>query len=436
MKFRNFLYGLIAVLFIALGTGFVSQYTGIEPVYVAPALTVVSYFITIPEGTLAVTSFTTQLLRDVIRDHSQLDMQSGNQKFEMRTDEIAVMNAYYGMREAMLTPADVAAIENLRSSQQAIDLYLYNKRAVGVGATRKRKGTGSAVTATVTPTFFAVIEEGLDMSYVNHAIRQYGSEGADKKQIVARAYTDHMQKNLPQVFRNIYTRANAQFIAHLEANRWALTGTADAGTIYTTVTGDAKNIPVATPLTEIIQNMQIEAQQNNFLQLGTPLFLTSPTAAIILNEYLARGAANETNVIQFLAWFNHMQDNGIIDAGTDDATIYEIAAGSLAGYSRAFSWESHPDNVGGVVRKGEDEWSNLVIGGADTGIFTNLPEVKLEVKAFSGFADNSATLDGNPDEGKIDIDQNFSFVAQFGGLQAYEADANISPILKYILKNI
>lgn len=436
MKFRNFLYGLIAVLFIAMGTMFVSQYTGVEPVYVATALTVVSYFITIPEGSLAVTSFTTQLLRDVIRDHSQLDMQSGNQKFEMRTNDIAVMNAYYGMRDAMLTPADIAAVENLRSSQQAIDLYLYKKRAVGAGATRKRKGTGSSEIATVTPTFFAVIEEGLDMSYVNHALRQYGSEGADKKQVIARAYTDHMAKELPQIFRNIYTRANTQFITHLEANKWALTGTADAGTIYTTVTGDAKNIPVATPLTEIVQNMQIEAQQNNFLQLGTPLLLTSPTAARIFNEYLARGVANETNVSQFLAWFDHMQDNGIIDAVADDATMYEIAAGSIAGYSRAFAWENHPDAVGGVVRKGEDEWSNLVIGGADTGIFTNLPEVKLEVKAFAGFADNSATLDGNPDEGNIDIDQNLSFVAQFGGLQAYENDANVSPILKYILKNV
>lgn len=425
----------MTALFLAVT---LTQATGLPIVFTTGGLLLIGAISNIPANSLAFTSFATQLLRDVIRDSSTLDMDKGQQKFEMRTNEIGVMSAYYKDRAMTLSPGDIEAIENLRSSQQALDLHLYSKRAAGAGATRVRQGTGSSTPATVTPTFFAPIQEGLDMSYVNQALRQYGSEGADKRQIIERAYTDHMNRELPQVFRNIYTRANAQFLTHLEANKWALTGTADAGTVYTTVTGDAKNIPVATPITEIIQNMQIEARQNNFLQLGAPTLLHSPTTMRIINEYLSRAGNNEVNVQQFLNWFDAIADNEIVDSvaiPADQATMYLIAKGGLAGYNRAFSWDAHPDAVNGVVSTGEDEWSNITIGGEDTMIFNNLPPVKLEVKTFRGFADNSATLPGTPDEGKIDIAQNFSFVAQFGGLKAFDSDANVSPILKYIYKN-
>lgn len=434
MKLSNLFKISIGVILLVFIVSLFSSLTGVNPIYVAAGVVTIGALSNIPAGSLAFTSFATQLLRDVIRDHSTLDMNKGQQKFEMRTNEIAVMNTYYGMREKTLTPADIAFIENLRTGEQAIDLFLYNKRAVGAGTTRVRKGTGSSTIATVVPTFFSPIQEGLDLSFVNQAIRQYGSEGADKKSIIAAAYQDHLMKELPQIFRNIYTRANIQYVAHLEANKWALTGTADEGTIFTTVTGDAKNVPNTVALTEIIQNMQIEARQNNFLQLGRPTFITSPTAARIINEYLARGQSNEIDVKQFLGWFDWMVDNEIIDAAGDDATFFEVADGGLAGYSRTFPWESHPDAVGGIVNTGEDEWSNLTIGGADTNIFTNLPPINLEVKTFRGFTDTSGTVPGAPDESKIDIVQNFSFVVEFGALRAFDADSNISPILKYIVK--
>jgi hypothetical protein len=378
------------------------------------------------------TDFVTQLLRKVIRDHSTLDMSKGQQRFTMRTSEVSTMVAFWRDRESTLTAADIAAIENLRNSSQTIDLYLYNKRAPGTGNTRVRRGTGNSEIATVAPTFFAPIEEGLDMSFVNQAIRQYGSEGADKRQIIERAYSDHLSKELPQIFRNIYTRANAQYLAFLESQKWALTGTADAGTIYTDFTNDQKNIPNADPITSIIQNMQIEAQQNNFLQLGRPLLLHSPRFTQIVNEYLARGSANEQNVVQFLNWFDALSDNAIIDlAGAPDdvATAYLIAAGGLAGYQRAFPWDAHPDAEGGVLRTGEDTWRRFTIGGEDTGIFTGLPQLTLELKTFSGFEDTSATY--TIDESNIDIVNNWSFVVQLGGLVAYDPDANVSPIIRY-----
>lgn len=382
------------------------------------------------------TSFSSQVLRDVIRDHSLQDPNKGLQTFEMRTNDVAVMKAFYDNRDGLLSPLEIKMIENLRTSDQAVDLYLYNKKAPGSGATRVRQGTGSPTVTKVTPSFFTPIQEGLDMSLINQSLRQYGSEGADKRQVISNAYSDHMRRSLPQIWRNMYTRANEQYIAFLEANIWAINstdGTADAGTIYAGTAGsDAKQVALADK-GEVIQNMQIEAQQNNFLSAGTPSLIASPRSMQIVNEYLKYGGANEKNIQQFLGWFNPYFDNGVTDAANMIATMYLIYNGGIAGYQRVFPWDSHPDAVNGVVTAGNDEWYNITIGGNDTMVFNGLPEMKIEVKAYRGYSDTSATY--TIDESKIDIVSNYSFVAQFGGLKAYDHDANVSPILKYEVAN-
>lgn len=381
------------------------------------------------------TNFASQLLRDVIRDHSQLDSSKGLQAFEMRTDDVAAMKVYYDLRDGLLTPLEIKMIENLRQSGQDVDLFLYNKKLPGAGATRVRQGTGSPEVATVRPTFFTPIQEGVDMSLINQAIRQYGSEGADKRQVIANAYSDHLRRFLPQVWRNMYTRANAQFQAYTEANIWAINttdGVPDAGTIYAgTAASDAKQVPLADK-PEVIQNMQIEAQQNNWLS-GKPSLLSSPRTMQIVNEYLKYGGSNEKDIRQFLGWFTPYFDNGITDAAGSLATMYLFYPGGVAGYQRAFPWDAHPDSVNGVTTAGNDEWFNMTIGGNDTMVFQGLPEMKLEVKTYKGYADNSATY--LIDESRIDIVTNYSFVAQFGALKAYDHDAKVAPILKYELLN-
>lgn len=380
------------------------------------------------------TNFSTQVLRDVIKDHSTLDSSKGIQAFEMRTDDVAAMKVYYDNRDGLLSEGDLRSIENLRSSGQSLDLYLYKKMAPGVGATRVRQGIGSPEVATVTPSFFDPIQEGVDMSLVNHALRQYGSEGADKKQVIANAYSDHLRRFLPQKWRNMYTRANAQYLAYTEANVWDINttdGTADAGNIYAgTLTLASKQVPLADK-GEVVQNMQIEANQNNFLSAGRPALLSSTRTMQIINEYLKYGGANEKDIRQFLGWFTPYFDNGIVDAANKVATMYLFYPGGVAGYQRAFPWSADPGSVNGVTTEGNDSWYNMTIGGNDTMIFNGLPEMKLEVKTYRGWADNSATY--TIDESNIDIVTNYSFVAQFGALKAYDHDANVSPILKYEL---
>ncbi len=435
MKMKKILILLFNALFWAVIAG---------PVFAAvvTALLVIASFWGIPKNSLATGDFATQLIRDWQRTHATLDIRKGQQRFELErtVNDIGTMNAYYRDREITLQPEDITAIEGVRTGNQAVELFLWQIRNPGAGTVRVRTGSGATDVATVTPTYFAGIEEGIDMSAVNQMLRAFRSEGADKKIVFSEAQRNYLDINLWQVFRNIYTRANVQFNALLDTDRWALTGTPDEGTIYTTVLGDEKLVPVAGTSDEdfiqIFQNIQTEARQNNFLRFGRPNVIASPTTMRIINAYLARGRENAVNVDQFLDYFTPQFDNLIVDSvpNGDIATFYFVASGGLAGYSRSFPWASHMDAVNGVVTAGEDSWSNMPIGGEDTMIFNGLPEINLEVKTRRNFADNSGVLPGAPAEATIDIASAWSFFVQFGGLRAFDNDPNVSPILKYVVR--
>ena len=377
------------------------------------------------------TDFASQALRDVILDHSKTNDVQSLQAFELRESDVGTMRAFMNMRAGLLTPEQIAAIQNVRNSVQQVDLYLYQKLAEGNGSVRVPAGEGGPEIATVTPSFFDLIQEGLDMSLVNQALRQYGSEGADAGAIVRAAFTDHLRKSLPQVFRNIYTRTNAQYVAFLEANIWALNTTPDAGTIYTTYVGDAKQVPNSDKL-DILANMQIEAQQNNFNVTGRPTLIISPRAIQIFQSYQARGDNNEINIAQFAQWADVVVDNNITDNAGVAGTLYLIFPGGIGGYNRVFPWNGDPDFGPQGVQIAGDGWDLINIGGNDAAFLTNLPEIRMEVKTLSGLADTT-TQNPTEDAAIIDIVRNFSFVTTHGALRSYETDADVSPIIKYEL---
>ena len=236
-----------------------------------------------------------------------------------------------------------------------------------------------------------------------------------------------------QKVRNIYERANAQYANYLEANKWVLnptTGTPDKGTYYNILTNDQKNIPLVDMNNkEFFQKLQVEMQENNFFIGGRdPVMIGGPTMRFVLSKFLESGGQQAINVEQFLGWFMPYFDNLI----SGQYTFYIMPWGSVAGYSRAFPWSSHGDAVDGVVQKGEDYWSNLTIGGADTGMFSGVPTIVTELKEFGGYQNNSGAL--TIDESNIDIVKNVSIYVQFGAEKAYDQEsANISPIMKGVI---
>lgn len=381
--------------------------------------------------------FSSQPLRDVILDLSQQTMEGGLQSFEMRESDVGTFKAFNSQTPAMLTPLQIQTINNLRSSAQTVDLYLYEKLAAGNGTGRTQKGSGSPDVATVTPEFFGIVEEGFDMSLVNNAIRQYGSEGADKSRIVGEAMMDHMRKSIPQVFRNIYTRINNQYITYLENNIWALNAIPDDGTMFTTYLANAKRVPAAERL-NFFQKLQVEITQNNFAVTGRPMLIMSTSALQIINDYLARGSSNEINIAQFLNFADFFVDNNIENGTGVEATIYLIYPGGVSSFGRSFIWGNDPEAVNGAVQHGNDGWSNMAIGGNETAFLSDLPSIDLEVKTFTGFINNDdAGAMLGLDEAAIDIERAFSFVGQRGALKSFEntqtgiPEEGKSPIIKY-----
>lgn len=373
------------------------------------------------------TDFSAQQLRNVILDDAVQNMASGQQRFEDRRSSPEVMKMFFRQRDNTLSPNEIAALENTRPGQ-SVELNVWDQRQPGTGSAYVRQGAGSRSVSRVIPQLFDPVEEGVDMSLINNAIRQYGSEGADKREIVRRAYTDKLSKELPNVFRNVYTRLNAQYTAYLESIKWVLTNTPDAGGQYTDFSGDAKNIPDTEDKLQIFKKIQVEAEKNNFLMLGMPEVLGSPELRLTLQEYFARGANNETNQEQFLGYFDPFFDNEI--PNENQFTAYLVAAGGVFGYQNTMDWGSHPEAQNGQVLMGNDGWRNITIGGQDTLMFEGLPELDLSVKTYGGWADNSATY--AVPEATIDIVNNWSFVAQCGGGHAYNSNPDISPVIKYV----
>lgn len=381
---------------------------------------------------MAFTDFTGagHALRKVILGIEENMPEKQLQKFEFRTNKPNNLKMFYDLRDGLLSEVQIAAIENLRNSNQTIDLHLWNKIAPGNGATRKRIGTGGASPATVAPTFFDPIVEEFETSFINNTLRQYMNEGADKATAIKLAQDNEFSHLFMQKVRNLYTRADRQYYAYLESNKWALTGTADNGSSYTTYTNDEKNVPLSEKL-EVLQKMGVEAEENNFMQSGTPYLAISTKSKNLFNEYYKFGANNQENLNQFTDWFSGIYtSNEIVNtAATDIATMYMVHSGGIAGYQNVVDWTAHKDAQDGIVTKGNDFWMNMTVGGEDSGIFTDLPPMQLEIKGYGGNVDNSASL--TVDESNIDIVDSIVMTARFGAFHAYDSDSNVKPIIKY-----
>ncbi len=376
------------------------------------------------------TDFSSQQLRKVIVD-LEADDSRHLQKFELRASDVNVLRMFYDQRDACLSGADIESIENLRSTEQTLDLNVYDNELPGAGTSRKRIGSGGSGVGVVVPSFFDEIVEEFDMSFVNQIKRQYGGESENARTAIARAYSEHMKHEMMIRIRNIYTRANEQYVAFLEAQKWALSSTPDAGTIYTTFTADTKDVPEADITgNDVIQNMSIEYTQNNFNVLGRPALVHSPKGRKVVMDYNALGPANSENVRQYLNWFDPYEDNEITDVNaTDNGTAYLVAGGGVAGYQRTTKWDAHPDAVNGEVNTGEDSWFNITVGGPDSGIFSDVPPLQLEVKTFQGYSDTSGTY--VIDEANIDIIKGVVLTANFGALKSHTSNTDQSTIIKY-----
>lgn len=385
---------------------------------------------------MALTDFTTnQALRDVLQDMSVDRMDSVLQKFTLRENDIPTLRGFYAQRELFAPAEDISAIENVRNSGQSVTIHLYGRKAPGVGTQRTRGNTDGQTVFNLTPSFFSPIVEGFKVSIVNNSLRQFMNEGADKATATRMAVQNEVVFGLSQAIKNILVRANAQFVAFLESDKWALDTAADAGDRFKTYVADAKRVALG-DRNSFYQNVQVEAMQNNFMLAGArPQIYGSTSSISHTNDYLKSGPSNNENLEQFLGWWEPYYDNNISNGSGVDNTQYLVAPGGVCGYSRAHDYAgSDPESVNGVSAYGEDSWSLLNVGGGETLFFPNIPNLTFELKTQKGYQDNFAVL--GVDESRIDIAKQWVVTAQFGATKApTNADditsVEASPIIKY-----
>jgi hypothetical protein len=245
---------------------------------------------------------------------------------------------------------------------------------------------------------------------------------------------------------NMYERINDFVVAQIEANKWVLTGTADAGTYFTTYTGDAKNVALA-QRADAIGRLKIEMRQNNFDKFGGVSMLSSTTFEDIVNTYLELGTNNASNISQFLtgntasgmtqsqAYFKSYVEESLENGAGNDAISYLIADGSMAVYQRypKSVFDIMPEAQNGIAN---DYWLAPIKVGVGTSLFPDLPPFTIGVKGYKGWVDNSATGDTNNVDGATnDLGFSFVFTIQPGFLAAQDlANGNISSIIKVLWK--
>lgn len=375
-------------------------------------------------------------LRGVLRTLAERDPKKLLQSFTKRRADVSTLKAFYDSTPGFFTEAEINALENTRNSSQTVTISKYNKIAAGTGAQRKRIGVGGSTEANIVPNFFAPIVEEFDNSFVQQATRQYLSEGAEKGAAIRQAMQNDLAELGMEKITNMYERANTQMVNYLEAEKWALATTGDAGTVYTTLTNDKKNVPAGDLANkEFFQKLKVEIRDNNFNRLSgrEPLIIGSTRMEFLIDKYSESGSQQAINVNQFAGFFKPYVDNAIVDAVGDQVTMYLIPYGGVGAFSRAFPWDAHPDAQNGVVTKGNDSWYNMNVG-SGSGLFDGVPNVRIEVKEYGGYTDNFATY--AIDEARIDISQGWVFTAQFGAEHAVDqVSADISPIIKYAIAN-
>lgn len=381
---------------------------------------------------MALTDFVTnQGLRDVLQDMSTERMNAALQRFTLRENDVSILRGFYDQRANFAPAEDIAAIENVRTSDQSVTIHLYGRKAPGAGTQRTRGNTDGQTVFNLTPTYFAPIVEGFQISAVNNALRQFMNEGADKDTATRMAVQNEFMFGMSQAVKNILVRANLQYRDYLEANKWALNTTADAGDRFITYLADTKRVALA-DRTRFIQDVDVEIDQNNFRQLAlvNPQFYHSSSGRSLINDYLKAGPQNNENLAQFLGYWDGYSSNDIATGAGVDSSFYVVAPGGVVGYNRAHNFAAgDPESQGGVSTYGEDSWGTITVGGEDTLFFGNLPQLTFELKTQKGYVDNFGVL--AIDESRIDIAKQYSLTATFGAEKAPMQSGDDAPIIKY-----
>lgn len=372
-------------------------------------------------------------ISDNMRAETQMSM------FDSRKADfgaLALMDVQTNSPAALISPAEAALIGNAIEAtgiQPAQLQNIYGDRPLNTDTQLNPFGTGSSGVGVVNPTFFDGVAEHFDTSRTLNAIRQkFGtiSPNLPSNQATSDAEMIEFQKQFFKLLRNIYDRINTQMLNYLTTNQWAVTSTADDGTVYA-INGvaDFKEIPIAeAQLTgnsapRFLSGLDTEMMQNAFTKSGRPVILASANTHRYLANYQSYGQGNIANVVNHLDRFDVYTETRLDETGSK-GRLLALNAHSVAMY------QQKPFPYGAPVAANDGiEYLEPIAVGRGTPILPDMPPLVLDHMRRVARVDNSATY--GQGMGTNDITTVHTFRVRVGALRAYTTNTDVSPIIDY-----
>lgn len=387
-------------------------------------------------------------LRQIFADISDMDEATQMQAFGQRRQEMSTLMMFDNMHTVgnpLLRNNELIAIsrnQEATGTQPTRLNNIYAKRANGTNTALQRIGTGGTNVGVLTPQFFDGIEEGYDLSLSQQVLREVGSAGElmDPSSRAAEAIRRDRVQNMFQLFASIYERANIQLLDWVTLNAAVLSLAPDLGQIYPIVV-DHKEIPLAdvvrngATIPQFLGGLRSENKSNVFMGSTNPIILGSDHINYWLDGYRQWGANNLGNAAPDLQSIVPFIESRIDETPSPNGRFYNIAPNSLAFYQQApYAYAAMKDSSEmDSVKRGNDEWLDPLPIGRGTTILPSMPPMTLNVKKYSGWADNSGTF--GPGIASNDIVENYSFHVRIGAVKAFTENANESPIIEYRVGN-
>lgn len=313
---------------------------------------------------------------------------------ETRPSRYGALEAYAEGTDRLVPASTLTASKEAAAHLTSIDVFV--KEGIGLGTVRKCSGTTSGTTAEVAVNYQGFAEE-FSLSFEQH-------QGNRAK------YQETFNHMFSERLRSLYNRIDTAAILELELQKATGGG---AGSIYTTVVGEAKQVARASWDTagDFYNNVSVEMEQNDFF--GPYVNISSTSQKALQRFDAAQGGSNSTNLAFQQGDFVHKTSNRLTNGIGVVSTSYMVDPASIG----MLTWNNAISRIGKDT--GTDEWTSFV---DPSGLLGNI-----ELKITRGCADNSGLVAG----AEADYAESFVMYVDVAFLHAYNSD---DPGQSYIYK--
>ena len=362
--------------------------------------------------------------------NSILEHGAGGQSFEKRKLDYNLASMMFSpMTGGILNQYGLDKNLNMQKNDydQTVSFDVFKVSPDGTGTTRQRGGSTGLETDRVTISLEEEIMEEFAISFLELGDLNDPKQWTANFQMV---FNELLDSRLSSMARRVNTKVINYLEANLNTNALAI----PADETYYTPTAGVREIPLADQ-SYFVSNVRSELRYlyktdyslDQLVFVGSNRFQT-----VVENQFERFGNQNSENRIKDLNGVN-MFISQSIDAGTGNLASFYVFPRTHVG---AVSWVLPYDKMAEAMNirggAGEQTADGFYKSGNDVwGVMEHpfLDGLKIEIKNYEGWVDNSATKDGSENDNAFTS----NMVCTVGFVKAYSSVAGDTPIVKYAL---